>query len=135
MAKPSYEKAKSVLQALIQGVDPNTGDELADDTILNRADIMRTLLVSLHAVNAAMARDSRRAHLPPSVGKGWSEDEQEQLRDEFARQLDVRQIAIAHGRTVRAIEARLERLGLMPPEQRSTVNTFANRPNDRRKKE
>lgn len=36
----------------------------------------------------------------------------------------VGDIAGRHGRTPRAIEARLERLGIITPDQRTTSNTF-----------
>jgi hypothetical protein len=69
-------------------------------------------------------RAQRRAQLPQSVGKTWSESEEQQLKDEFARDEPIPLIASNHGRTVRAIEARLERLGLLRPDQRTTFSSF-----------
>ena len=44
--------------------------------------------------------------------KGWTEEDEQQLKEEFGRSESLRLIAEKHRRTIRAIEARLERLGL-----------------------
>jgi hypothetical protein len=117
MSASNYQRSRQVLQALIQGVDPVHGGELPADTVLNRVDIVRALLAAIEALERVSARAQRHALLPQSVGKPWSEDEEGQLRDEFARGEPVPSIATKHGRTIRAIEARLERLGLLQVRQ------------------
>ena len=44
--------------------------------------------------------------------------------EEYSQDTPIPDIAIKHGRTVRAIEARLERLGLLRADQRTTNNSF-----------
>lgn len=124
MSNSNYQRANEVLQSLIQGVDPETGDELPKDTVLNRVDVVRALLTCVSALEIIRARQARRSMLPPSVGKEWSDDELQRLRDEFQKGEPVSNIAAAHGRTVRAIEARLERIGLITASQRNTTNSF-----------
>jgi hypothetical protein len=124
----NYTKAKQVLQSLIQGVDPHNGNELASDTILNRVDVVRSLLASIQAIEIVAARDMRRALLPAAVGKEWTEAEEQQLREEFSQKISILEIADIHKRTVRAIEARLHRLGLMTLEQRTTRDSFMGEP-------
>ena len=121
MPKP---KAKNVLQALIQGVDPDTGKELPPDTVLNRPGVLRALLTADAALDAVQARALRRALLPPSVGKTWDDKEEDQLTKEFEKGTPIPDIAARHGRTVRAIEARLVKLGLMREDQRTTRSSF-----------
>lgn len=125
MTPHSHPKARHVLQALIQGVDPDTGEELPPDAVLNRPGVLRALLASVAALDTVQARALRRAQLPESVGKTWTEKEELQLKEEY-QQLDmpIPDIAAKHGRTVRAIEARLERLGLLRADQRTTSNSF-----------
>ncbi len=125
MTPHSHPKARNVLNALIQGVDPDTGAELPPDTVLNRPDVLRALLASAAALDAVQARALRRAQLPASVGKTWTDVEEQQLRDEFTTNNEpIPLIATKHRRTVRAIEARLERLGLLRADQRTTNNSF-----------
>jgi DNA-binding NarL/FixJ family response regulator len=127
MSASNYQRSKQVLQALVQGADPETGSELPGDTVLNRVDVVRALLAAIEALDSVSARALRRAQLPESVGKSWSEGEERQLKEEFAGGESVPDIASKHGRTVRAIEARLERLGLLRTDQRTTDNPFAGR--------
>ena len=124
MSAPNYQRSRQVLQALVQGIDPKTSAELPTDTVLNRVDVVRALLAPIEALDAVSARALRRAQLPGSVGKTWSDEEERQLKAEFAGGEPVTVIATKHGRTVRAIEARLERLGLLRADQRTTNNSF-----------
>jgi hypothetical protein len=68
MSASNYKRSREVLQALIQGVDPNTGTELPADTVLNRVDVVRALLTAVGALDSVTARALRRAQLPDSVG-------------------------------------------------------------------
>jgi hypothetical protein len=123
-----YRNARSVLQSLIQGLDPATGAELPKDAIVNRIEINRSMLVAMTAMEQVEARMLRRAQLPESVGKTWTEEEEQQLKDEFARSEPIPLIATKHERTIRAIEARLERLGLLRADQRTTDNSVVSPP-------
>lgn len=118
------QRAREILQALVQGVDPLTGEELAPGTILQHADVLRALLAGLAAMEQTAARAQRRAQLPDNVGRAWTPDEEATLVAAYKSGNSVADIATRHGRTLRAIEARLEKLGLITPEQRTTNTSF-----------
>jgi hypothetical protein len=122
------QRARKILQSLIEGVDPTTGDELSGETILQRADVLRALLAGVSALEQISARAQRRAQLPDNVGLTWSADEERNLVSAFQAGDPLPDIAAKHGRTLRAIEARLERLGLLTQDQRSTSNSFIGSP-------
>jgi len=122
------QRARKILQALVQGVDPTTGAELEAGTVLQRADVLRALLAGVAALEQISARAQRRAQLPENVGLPWSSDEERMLVSEFQSGDPLSDIASKHGRTLRAIEARLERLGLITAEQRTTNNSFTGSP-------
>lgn len=124
MSTPKFQRSREVLQALIHGIDPENGAELPADTILNRVDIVRALLAATAALDTVRERAMRRAQLPESVGKKWSEEEEQQLKIEFAEGERVATIATKHRRTVRAIEDRLQRLGLLQSDEHTTQNSF-----------
>jgi hypothetical protein len=132
--KNQYRNARAVLQSLIQGLDPDSGAELSKDAIVNRIEINRSMLTAVKAIEQVEARQLRRAQLPESVGKTWTDDEQQQLRTEFANSEPIELIATKHGRTVRAIESRLELLGLLSADQRTTSNSFMGAPSRRGRK-
>jgi cobalamin biosynthesis protein CobT len=116
--------AREILQALVQGYDPLTGDELPSGSVLQQAEVMRALLAGISALNAGAARAQRRAQLPENVGRAWSKAEEDNLTDAFHEGASLAELAVRHGRTPTAIEARLEKLGLVAPEERVTVNRF-----------
>ena len=133
-------RAKSILQSLIQGIDPITDEELSRESVLQKSDVLRALLAGVAALELTTAREQRRSQLPQSVGKAWTDQEEQQLRNEFAGSEPIEQIATRHARTIRAIEARLEKMGLITADQRSTSNSFlgvgaAAAPRRRRNKE
>jgi hypothetical protein len=117
-------RARQILQALIQGVDPFDGSELPSGTVLQQADVLRALLAGVAALEQDAARASRRAQLPRNIGRTWSAEENTRLVDAFRRGENLPDVAVRHGRTLRAIEARLEKLGLLTAEQRTTTDRF-----------
>jgi hypothetical protein len=117
-------RARQILQALIQGVDPFSGEELPAGTVLQHADVLRALLAGVAAIEQDAARASRRAQLPRNIGRAWSADEHAELIDAFQSGESAAEIAAKHGRTVRAIEARLEKLGLITAADRTTADRF-----------
>ena len=122
------QKARKILQALVQGVDPTTGAELEAGTVLQRADVLRALLAGVMALEQISARAQRRALLPDNVGSPWTADEERSLVTAFQAGDSMADIATKHGRPLRAIEARLERLGLLSADQRTTNNSFTGSP-------
>ena len=118
------QRARQILQALVHGVDPLTGQELAPATVLQHADVLRALLAGVCALEQMAARAQRRAQLPGNVGRAWTAEEEGTLVAAFKSGDFLADIAARHGRTVRAIEARLERLGLHTADQRSTHDSF-----------
>jgi hypothetical protein len=115
------KRATLILQALVQGTDPNTGDELPSPTVLQHGDVLRALLVALAALEYYGKREQRRDKLPGNVGRSWTQDEENALSIAFKKGDALTDIATRHGRTRRAIEARLLQLGLIAPEQRKTA--------------
>jgi len=124
MNKNNYHHPRQALHALIQGVEPDTSRELAADSVLNRVDVVRALLSSVDAIKQVTARQAGRALLPSGVGQHWTEEEEQRLKDAFAKGDAIPDIVHSHNRTVRAIEARLERIGLLTADQRTTNNSF-----------
>ena len=117
-------RARQILQSLIQGIDPVTGDELPRETVLQHADVLRALLAGVSALEETAARAQRRAQLPDNVGQAWTTDEESRLVAAFKNGESAPAIAHKHGRTLRAIEARLEKLGLITAAQRTTRGGF-----------
>lgn len=108
-----HRKAREILEALVQGVHPETRVALRDEAVLEDATVLRALLEAAAALRASEVRALRRAQLPSNVGRLWTTEEEATLRRAFERKTDPEEIARTHRRTVRAIAQRLQRLGLL----------------------
>ncbi len=118
-------RAGETLKALIQGLDPRTGEALPSDSVLQRAEVLRALLAAVAALERSAARAQRRSLLPANVGRAWTGEEEDNLVAAFRAGETPEAIARRHRRTLRAIEARLERLGLLSADQRVTRGGFS----------
>lgn len=101
-----------ILCALIAGRDPRSTQRLPGGSILHTPDVLRALLLAVNALEAAAARERRRAALPPNVGREWTHSEDAALRLELAGEVPITAIASRHGRSIRAIELRVRKMGL-----------------------
>lgn len=114
-----------VLKALVEGIDPSTGEQLDPGTVLQEAEVQRALLAGIAALEEDASRAQRRSQLPGNIGQPWTAGEEQRLAAAFKAGDPLAEIADRHGRTLTAIEARLERLGLLAPEQRVTRNRYS----------
>lgn len=126
--KNQLQKARFVLQALVHGLHPVTGDELPREDVVNQIEVNRAMATAVMALDRMATKLTRREALPDKVGNAWTAEEEQQLKDEFNRNESVPDLAITHGRTIRAIEARLERLGLLRADQRMNQGGFVSPP-------
>lgn len=122
--KNQFQKARVVMQALVHGLHPATGVELPREDIVNDIEVNRAMSTAVMALDQMVARLTRREMLPEKVGQGWTEEEEQQLRDEFSRNEPLPLIAGKHSRTLRAIRGRLELLGLLQTDQRASNSPF-----------
>ena len=132
--KNQFQRARLVIQSLVQGVHPGSGKDLPKDSIVNEVEVTRALGTAVMAIDQVSARLARRAQLPESVGKAWTEEEERRLRATFNRSKPIPEIATEHGRTVRAIEARLEKLGLLTPAPGTASPPYKTTPDPKEKK-
>ena len=120
--------ATTILKALIEGREPNSLEPLPTGSIVHRADVLRALLAGVAALERVEVRYKRRAALPDNAGRTWSAEEDSRLVTAFKAGESPQTIAERHSRTLRAIEARLQRMGLLAPEDRVTRGGFGSEP-------
>jgi hypothetical protein len=132
--KSQVQRARAILDSLVQGVHPKTGGTLPEDSIINEIDVSRAMVTAVIALDQMSARLARRAQLPESVGKAWTDGEEQRLKNEFRANEPIPLIASKHGRTIRAIESRLDKLGLLTIDQQISANSFASKGRRRGKK-
>jgi len=112
---------RKILLDLALGRDPVAGGELVSCECLKNLDVARALFLGYDALEPTASFPESPPEAPNNAGRPWTTEEDDELRAEFqaiqkVRQItaqDMRDIAAKHGRTPRAIEARLEKLELM----------------------
>ena len=106
-------EAIRIVEALMDGFDPVTGEVLPETSPYNRPEVIRALARAIAEMQRAneKERQQRKRALPPNAGKPWSKEEERQLADEFDKGMPAKEIAAKHARTRGSITARLVRIG------------------------
>ena len=109
--------ARQIIDTLAQGIHPVTGEVMPEDSPYNAPPVIRALFAVSQALDDTQPRaaEARRRELPPNAGKPWSPQEDGKVESAFAAGIDPRDIAQELGRTAWAVEARLVKLGKLPP--------------------
>ena len=107
----SPNEAKSIIEALANGVDPETGEVLSAQSVFNNPQVIRALFIATKALDGLTKREQRKKTLPDKAGMAWSKLEDSELLSDFDVGRSIKDIAAKHGRTEGAISARLIRLG------------------------
>ena len=99
-------RAKELLSALADGIDPFTGELLPQNHVCNQPEMIRTFHEILNVIPSP-----KKKILPRNAGKPWTDIEEEKLLEEFYSGMTTSAIAREHGRSKGAIESRLADLG------------------------
>ena len=120
--------ARQIIDTLAQGIHPVTGEVMPEDSPYNAPPVIRALFAVSQALEggAAPAPARTRREAPPNAGKPWAAHEDGKLESAFSAGIDLRDIAQELGRTTWAVEARLVKLGKLPPKPGMRVSAPAN---------
>ena len=104
-------EALSVVRSLANGVDPESGEVFAADSVYQRAHTVRALYAAAEALEKSERFERRKQQLPPKTGEPWLEDEDRRLLAAFDAGGALAELAAAHQRTQTGIRARLVKYG------------------------
>ena len=108
-------EALTIMRALADGVNPETGEVLTADAVCQYLPVVRALHRSVRALEYVAERERSRQTPAVSAGRSWSRAEDAQVCEELRRGIDFHQIAKTHNRTIGSIIARLVKLGEIGP--------------------
>lgn len=100
-------RAKEIISALADGIDPLTGEVLPNDHVCNQAEVVRAFYVLLNG-----ERNIKKKVQPENAGKPWTTQADDELRMMYESGKRISEISKHFGRTKGAIESRLEKLGV-----------------------
>ena len=99
-------EALRIIQSLLDGVNPCTGEMFPDGSPYQQPTILRALFIAVRALDRLEERQKREQRLPENAGKSWDEAEDRMLCIEFKSGLTIMQLAQKHRRTSGAIQSR-----------------------------
>ena len=101
-------RAKEIVSALAEGVDPTTGEVLPAEHICNNVEVVRAFYALLQQEVPISKKKT-----PENSGKKWTEDDDKLLKELFERGVKKSQLQKTFMRSRASIEARLVKLGLI----------------------
>ncbi len=100
------KRAKEILSALAEGIDPTTGEVLPDDSVCNKGDVVR----AFYAVLETLDKKPKKS-MPENAGKRWTDADDKKLCEMFDAGMSKKDICNTFKRTTTGIASRLVRLG------------------------
>ena len=102
-------KAKMILSALAEGIDPTTGEILSDTSICNKGEIVRAFYAILNHLDEKKHKKS----MPANTGKPWTKEDEDLLVSLYHSGTPKRDICKTLQRTESGVAARLVHLGII----------------------
>ena len=102
-------RAKELLSILAEGVDPTTGEILPEDSVCNKAEIVRALYTVLNSLDAKKPKKP----LPANAGKPWTKADDNKLKERYEAGMSTKELSAEFERSSGSINSRLARLGLI----------------------
>jgi hypothetical protein len=112
------QDAIKVIRALADGVNPETGEVLNEDSICRNPQAVMALNRALAALVTQQERELKK---PVSAGQYWSRAEDKQVCEELRKGMPLEEIARTHNRTVPSIIVRLVKLGKISPDKSGSL--------------
>jgi hypothetical protein len=106
-------QASKIIDALAGGVNPCTRQSLQSDSVYGNPQTILALHADARALDFRQNRERKAQRLPENAGRPWSQQEDEQLIDEFCRGISPREMASLHRRTIGVINSRLQKKGFI----------------------
>ena len=100
------KRAKEILSALAEGIDPTTGEVLPDDSVCNKGDVVRAFYAVLETLDKKPKKN-----MPENAGKCWTDADDKKLCEMFDAGMSKKDICNTFKRTTTGIASRLVRLG------------------------
>jgi hypothetical protein len=103
------QRAKEIIVALADGVNPLTGELLQSSDSCNQPEVVRALHTIIRELEEHTFRNEK--PIPENAGNPWTPEEEEQIISKYRGGMSCREIAKLHKRTKGAIQSRLKKLG------------------------
>ena len=101
-------RAQEIIKSLADGIDPMTGEVLANDHVCNQGEVVRALYVAVE-----MMGKKKKQNQPENAGKPWTAEDENMLRELFTSGTPKKDICKTLKRTEGSVAAHLVRMGII----------------------
>ena len=101
-------RAKEIVSALAEGIDPITGEVLPAEHLCNNADVVRAFYALLQQDNIA-----KKGKTYENAGKKWTKEDDDLLKQLFEQGMKVSELQKRFIRSRGSIQSRLAKIGLI----------------------
>lgn len=101
-------RAKEIIEALAEGIDPTTGELLPEDHVCNKGEVVRAFYSVLETLDK-----KRKKSMPANAGKAWTKEDEDLLKEMYLNGSSKSEICRTLKRTVTGAAARLVHLGVI----------------------
>ena len=102
-------RAKEILSALAEGVDPTTGEILPDNSVCNKGEIVRAFYAILNHLDEKQTKKN----MPANAGKPWAKEDEDLLVKLYHSGAAKKDICKTLQRTEAGVAARLVHLAII----------------------
>ena len=100
-------RAKEIIAALAEGVDPTTGEVLPESSVCNKGEVVRALYTVLNTLDTSKSKRP----LPQNAGKPWSKEDDDALIELYKAGASKKELCEKFARSSGGITSRLSKLG------------------------
>ena len=101
-------RAKEIIEALAEGIDPTTGELLSEDNVCNKGEVVR----AFYSVIDTLEKKQKKK-MPENTGKPWTVEDETLLKEMYANGATKSEICRILKRTVTGVAARLVHMGII----------------------
>ena len=107
------ERARALILALAEGIDPITGEVLPPEHICNNPEIIRAFYTAFNNIDSKSAASEKKQKAYESAGKRWTDEDDKLLRELYEKGVKISEIQKQFMRSRGSIQARLAKLGIV----------------------
>ena len=102
-------RAKEIISALAEGVDPTTGEVLPDNSVCNKGEIVRAFYAVLNHLDVKKPKKN----MPAKAGTPWTKEDEDLLVSLYQSGTPKKDICTSLQRSETGVAARLVHLGVI----------------------
>ena len=107
------ERARELILALAEGIDPITGEVLPPEHVCNNPEIIRAFYTAFNFIDSKSMPAEKKVKTYESAGKRWTEDDDKLLKELYEKGVKISEIQKQFMRSRGSIQARLAKLGII----------------------